>query len=113
MAVKPHQAFFLAARTDHAAGLAPILRSLPCSLPEPSFAAAALPSPAVAAKEGSSTSPHAPRRSVRWWRKRLESAGARLGPGARPEHTLPLFRARWFPEPNRLSYHGLKILLGC
>jgi hypothetical protein len=29
MAVKPHQAFFLAARTDHATGLVPIPRHIP------------------------------------------------------------------------------------
>src|SRR5262249_19181953 len=32
MVVKPHQAFFLAARTDHAAGFVPLFRRLPALL---------------------------------------------------------------------------------
>src|SRR5262245_477993 len=45
MAVKPHQDFFLAARTDHAAGLVPTFARLPALSPEPSFPAAARPAP--------------------------------------------------------------------
>src|SRR5262252_5859650 len=65
MAVKPHQAFFLAAQTDYAAGLVPVLGRVPALFPSPH--------------------PHAARLAVRPRRKRSPSAGVRLRPGARPE----------------------------
>jgi hypothetical protein len=89
VAVKPHQAFFLAARTDYAAGLVPTpFASLLSS--GPSFPAAALPQPRVKGgrrrgKKAPRDHPHAARWAVRPWPKRFRSAGVLLGPGARPE----------------------------
>jgi hypothetical protein len=86
--VKPHQAFFWAARTDHAAGLLPMSRALPGSLPEHSFAAA-LPSPQVGGgrrrKNAPRLHPHAAHGARRRWRRPLPSVGVLSGPGARPE----------------------------
>lgn len=60
----------------------------PCSSPEHSFPAAALPSPAAGGgrreKNAPRLRPGAPS-AVRGFPKRLRSAGVRLGPGARPE----------------------------
>src|SRR5262245_48769384 len=101
VAVKSHQAFFLAARTDHAAGLVPTPRSLPCCLPEHSFAAA-LPSPVAGGERRRKNAPRLPPNAshgaVLRWCTRLPSAGVRLGPGARPER--PSIRVGPATAPN-------------
>src|SRR5262249_51701295 len=80
MAVKPHQAFFLAAQTDHAAGLVPVPRRVPALFP--------------------SLRPHAVRLAVWPGGTPPPSAGVRLGPGARPER--PSIRVRPATAPSTL-----------
>src|SRR5262245_63390301 len=87
LAVKPHQANCLAARTVHATGLRPILARVPAALqsilsPPPS------PHPGwgrAAGKECSSTSPARDARDRVAAERALLVGGVRLGPGARPE----------------------------
>jgi hypothetical protein len=87
MVVKPHQAFFSPARTDHASGLVPLSRRLPALLPSILWPP---PSPHLRLGEGGGqrmlllfTTLGALCRAAR--RQHLRSAGVRLGPGARPE----------------------------
>jgi hypothetical protein len=103
MAVKPHQAFFLAARTDHAAGLVPLSRRLPALLPS---ILSPPPSPHPRLGEGGGERMllnlhlHAVRGAVQAWRQRFWPAGVRLGPGARPER--PSIRVRPATAPSTL-----------
>jgi hypothetical protein len=89
LAVKPHQVFFLAARTDPAAGLVPLLagvRAFLQSIPSPPPPS---PSPeegrAAAGKECSSTSLSRDPRSRAAAARALPVGGVRLRPGAGPE----------------------------
>src|SRR5262249_10820726 len=77
-AVKSPQAFFLTARTTHAACLVPFLRRLP---------ALRLP-------------PQAARGAVWLCRKRSWSAGVRLGSGARPERPSIRVEPATAPAPH-------------
>src|SRR5262245_25581326 len=104
MVVKPHQAFFLAARTDHAAGLMPMPR-VPALLPSilsppppspPPPAAAGAP---AAGKECSSPHQHPARLPVPGGRQRFRSVACasvrapgpddRLSVGGRPRPPAP------------------------
>src|SRR5262249_13480541 len=87
--VKPHQAVFLAARTDHAAGLVPTIARVPAFLH--SILSPPPPSPhsgwgrAAAGKECPSASASRDARDRVAAAQALRVGGARLGPGARPE----------------------------
>src|SRR5262245_61939414 len=101
LAVKPHQPFFLAARTVHTAGSLPYSHARPSSLQSilspPLF-------PHRARKE------RRRRKNASWPRahaalavsKQPRSAGVRLGPGARPEQ--PSIRGKPRGSPHLVPY---------
>src|SRR5262245_35586193 len=83
MAVKPLQAFFWAARTNHAAGFVPLSQRFPAP----------------------PLHPHAARWAWWRWRKQLRSAGVHLGPGTRPER--PSIRVEPATVPS--TFHRIRV----